>query len=108
MKRIGVKYCGGCNPQICRTELIEAISGLLSEDCSFETGLPSGQWDAAILVCGCTVACCDRPEIRNLARNWVLVSGLLLDLHPVPVERLATDAADKLNRLVSGRQGEIS
>jgi hypothetical protein len=100
MKRIGVKYCGGCNPQIHRTELVDEVTRLLSKDCNLETGEPSGQWDAEILVCGCVVACSDRPEVRELARHWVLVSGSMVDFHPVPLEALAAIAAERLRRLV--------
>jgi hypothetical protein len=103
MKRIGVKYCGGCNPQIRRSEVVENLSRLLSKDCRLETGEPSEQWDVAILVCGCAVACSDRPEIRELARNWVLISGPMVDLRLVPPERLAEDAAEKLLKLIFRR-----
>jgi len=101
MKAIGVKYCGGCNPEIHRTELIDNLRGLISGDFILETNEPSDPWDIAILVCGCPVACLDRPETRALARHWVLVSGSMVDLHPVPAERLATVISEKLQELVS-------
>jgi hypothetical protein len=108
MKVIGVKYCGGCNPEIHRQELVDDLTRLFSEDCSLETGEPSEPWDIAILVCGCPVACLDRPETRALARNSILVSGSMVDLRPVPMERLATVVAEKLQELASCGKGESS
>lgn len=108
MKQIGVKYCGGCNPEIHRRELVDDLALLFSEDWGLETGDPSEPWDIAILVCGCPVACLDRPETRALARKWVLVSGSMVDLDPVPTERLATVVAEKLQELVSCGKGESS
>lgn len=108
MKAIGVKYCGGCNPEIHRSELVENLTRLFPDDYLLETGEPSEPWEVAILVCGCPVACLDRPETRALAQNWLLVSGSMVDLRPVPTEQLATVVAEKLQELVSCGKGESS
>ena len=108
MKQIGVNYCGGCNPEIHRREFVDDLTRLLSEDCGLEIGEPPEPWDIAILVCGCPVACLDRPETRALARKWVLASGSMVDLHSVPMERLATVLVEKQRELVSCGKGESS
>lgn len=107
-QRIGVKYCGGCNPEIDRRELIEGLARLLPDDQRLETGQPSEQWEIAILVCGCPVACLDRPEARGLARKSVLVSGCMVDFHPVPMDQLVTVAAERLQEIVSCWEGDSS
>ena len=100
-KTIGIKYCGGCNPEIRRSELIQSLKRLLADDWSLDSGEPSEPWDVAILVCGCPTACLDRPEIRTLARTCVLVSGSNVDHYTVPVEHLAATIAEKLRGLLS-------
>ena len=87
--QIGIKYCGGCNPRIDRAELVRAIEKLLPQDCILGTERPSHPWDLAILVCGCPVACANRPAIRSLARRWVVVGGETVDLESVPREQMA-------------------
>ncbi len=62
MKVVGVKYCGGCNPEVRRKEPVETPGRLLPKGVVSETGEPSQPWEAAILVCGCSVACADEPR----------------------------------------------
>lgn len=98
MKQIGVKYCGGCNPQINRAKIVQEVGQRLPENYRLVNGPPQREWEAAILVCGCPVACADRLETRKLARRWILVSGPMVDLFPVPVDQVASVIASKILR----------
>jgi 3-hydroxyacyl-[acyl-carrier-protein] dehydratase len=98
MKLIGIKYCGGCNPHIDRTKLVQEIEKLLPSEFIFTTE-SSSPWDIGILVCGCPTACADKPELKNLARKWIVVAGNSLDLNSAPEEELADIVVQKLKKL---------
>ncbi len=67
-KRIGIKYCGGCNPTYERVEMIERVQFRLGDQFLF-------QWhgdeevEALILVSGCQRACADQDS--NQDRNSI-------------------------------------
>ena len=85
---IGIKYCGGCNPHINRTKLVQDIKKLLPPDSMVTTQCPS-PWDVGILICGCPTACADKPEFKTLARKWILVAGNSVDLENLPEAKIA-------------------
>jgi hypothetical protein len=41
----------------------------------------------------------EKPEIRNLARQWILVAGKSVDLENAPEEKLADIVARKIKNL---------
>lgn len=55
-KKIGIKYCGGCNPTYERVELIHRVQSLMEDRFSF---LQHGQQclDLLLLINGCPRAC---------------------------------------------------
>jgi 3-hydroxyacyl-[acyl-carrier-protein] dehydratase len=99
MRVIGVKYCGGCNPHIDRSGLVREIEKLLQPDCRLTTDAPSSRWETAIFVCGCPIACVDRPAVRNMSRHWIRVAGETIDLESVPEDRMAAVVARKIRAL---------
>ncbi|MFA5322681.1 MAG: hypothetical protein WC373_08395 [Smithella sp.] len=96
MNSIGIKYCGGCNPHIDRTKLVQEIKNLLPPEFVFTTSHSSNPWALGILICGCPTACADKPDIKNLARKWVIVAGSSVDLDNAPEEQLAHVIVDKI------------
>ncbi len=62
--KIGVKYCGGCNPVYERTEMIEWVQAQLRDEILFlrhdEQGL-----DGLILVNGCPCSCAAKDLSRK-------------------------------------------
>ena len=58
--KIGVKYCGGCNPHYERGELVRRLSEAV--------GLPitpareAEEWDVLLVLGGCTNCCADHSE----------------------------------------------
>jgi len=98
MDRIGVKYCGGCNPHIDRVGLVQEIEKLLP-DCRLDAEGFADQWEKAVLVCGCPISCADRSEVRDMARHWIHVGGATVDRETVPEERMADVIAAKIMAL---------
>lgn len=86
---IGIKYCGGCNPLIDRTKLVGEIGKALPPEYRLTTESSSNPWDIGIMVCGCSTACAEKPEIRNLARKWIILAGNSVDLENIPEEKMA-------------------
>jgi hypothetical protein len=95
-KLTGVKYCGGCNPIIDRSKLVQEIEKLLPPECSSITDQTFNPWDIGILICGCLTACADKPEFKNLARKWIVVAGSSVDLDNAPEEKLTAIVASKI------------
>ncbi|MGA2936157.1 MAG: hypothetical protein ABSF52_03550 [Syntrophobacteraceae bacterium] len=103
MKRIGVRYCGGCNPQIERSRFVDELKKKLAGDLRFAIGCSREKWELGILVCGCPVACADRPATRSLALEWIVVSGPIVDLESISENELATVVALKIKEFFEGR-----
>jgi len=71
---IGIKYCGGCNPHIDRAKLALEIEKLLPPEDSLTTDRSLNPWDIGIMICGCPTACVDKPDVRGLARKWIVIT----------------------------------
>ena len=97
MKLIGIRYCGGCNPIFDRAKLVREIEKLLPPEYSLSKDQYSNNWDVGILVCGCLTACADKPDFKNLAREWIIVAGNSVDLDSTTEEKLADIIANKIN-----------
>lgn len=72
MKRVGVKYCGGCNPNYDRVKRVEMLKGALKgriEVVSYEE-VP---YDLLLIVNGCPKACVDREKVRLLCTNRIII-----------------------------------
>ncbi len=54
--KIGIKYCGGCNPRYDRTNIIERLKRDLPESEVFAAA-PAADMDYVVVVCGCRSAC---------------------------------------------------
>ena len=96
MHRVGVKYCGGCNPQIDRSRFVEELMKQMSGDVRLIACDTGRQWEIGILVCGCPVACADRQEVRQTAREWIIVGGQTVEQRAVPERELATVVASQI------------
>jgi hypothetical protein len=103
MKRIGVKYCGGCNPRIERSRFVDELKKKLAGDLALAIGCSTEKWELGILVCGCSAACADRPETRSPALEWIVVSGPAVESEPFSENELATVVAMKIKEFFEGR-----
>jgi len=103
MKRISVKYCGGCNPRIDRSKFVDELKKKLAGDLFVAIGSSMEKCELGILVCGCPVACADRPETRSPALEWIVVSGPSVGSEPVSESELAAVVALKIKEFFGGR-----
>jgi hypothetical protein len=58
-KKIGVKYCGGCNPSYERVEMIQQVQSILKDRFIFSIH-DQQDLDIMVLVNGCPRACADK------------------------------------------------
>ena len=56
--KVGVKYCGGCNPQYDRVEVVEALQKRLEGRAEFVSP-DHDRIDLILAVEGCSTACAD-------------------------------------------------
>jgi len=99
--RVGVKFCGGCNPQINRSKLFKELERKLPVKCGIIRDRDQEVWDVGIMLGGCSVACADTDEIRRLARNWIIVSGSMVDLFPLEESQIADAVVEKCRLLLN-------
>ena len=73
--RIAVKYCGNCNPEINVPRIIgKWMKTLKNDEITFHTEGETPA-DLLIIICGCRKACGDRPEVRAMGRQVILIKG---------------------------------
>ena len=70
MFRVGVKYCGGCNPEYDRVALVEWIEKALQGKVTF---LPPENDDVDIILAvnGCRTACADLKSFGGIETRTV-------------------------------------
>lgn len=64
MIRVGIKYCGGCNPEYDRAALVEMLKRRLAGRVEF-VAYDAGNVDKVLAVEGCPTACADLSGIDN-------------------------------------------
>lgn len=63
--RVGIKYCGGCNPEYDRVAILDHIKQSLQDE--IETVRPESEdVDLILSVNGCSTACADLKPFENL------------------------------------------
>lgn len=74
--RIGIKYCGGCNPHYDRTALVtrlkQAFEGEYIQWVS--ASMTSQPLDFVLVVCGCTAACAEHEGLNGTMGKLVIDS----------------------------------
>ena len=70
--RIGLKYCGGCNPEYDRVELVTQIKESLQAKVAFVS--PESEIvDLILVVQGCSTACADLSDFQG-REIWIITS----------------------------------
>ena len=64
MKRIGLKYCGGCNPSYDRVEYVRAVQEEAGDRIAW-VPLDEGGFSTLLLVSGCDKQCVEMAEYRE-------------------------------------------
>ncbi len=70
-ERIGIRYCGGCNPRFDRVAFKRQIEARFPDD-SFEPAGTDAAQRAALVICGCP-ACC--VNVADLAQMPLVMAG---------------------------------
>ncbi len=82
MRSIGLRYCGGCNPQIDRSKVIENLKEALKEngvEVDFTTDRQSAV-DIVLLINGCMHACLEEEYLREAySPQFISVKGEMVD-----------------------------
>jgi len=63
LPRVGIKFCGGCNPVVERGLVAQRIRGELEEEACWVSG--EEETDFLLIVNGCRTACADTAEVRS-------------------------------------------
>jgi hypothetical protein len=58
-RKVGIKYCGGCNPSYERVEMIQQVQSLLKDQFTFSI-YGQQDLDVMLLVSGCPRACANK------------------------------------------------
>ena len=68
--KIGIAYCGGCNPRYERTTIVAR----LREDFAQANIVRAGEAaaDVVVIICGCHVACASHQEVEEGKSKLVL------------------------------------
>ena len=83
MKKVAVKFCGGCNPRYDRGEAYRTIAGELKDEAEFEIAREGVPYDVLLIIRGCTqcpylyetidarerVICTSREEIPETVKQ---------------------------------------
>ena len=90
MFKVGVKFCGNCNPVINSKEILAKLTRLLPE-CKFT--VPGVNVTALLILSGCETDCATRPDFNV---DTIVVAGLSVDLVPCSEEYIPELVVKKL------------
>ena len=72
MKKVGVRYCGGCNPRYNRGGVFQKIRDRL-QDIDFEVAQEGVEYDALLVIGGCTSCCASYHQFtycKGVVKIW--------------------------------------
>ncbi len=91
--KVGIKYCGGCNPIIDRKRLVKRVMQKLPTDHIYEF-FDFTECDVVLVVNGCTIACAEIPSGNNI----VLVAGPTIDSWDYSESMLVDKVLERLSK----------
>ncbi len=104
--KLKIKYCGGCNPVINRKKIVDEVVDCLRASIPVE--ITREEADAALVVCGCPVACAEYEDIAKQVDKVVLVAGNSLDHYQIPRDLIAAKACQILMGKEEKEIGELA
>ena len=107
MRKLAVKYCGGCNPSIDRAELVGKLAVLLAQrnaDWKLVT-LKESDYDAVLLVNGCPVGCVQKQFLKE-TQPVILAAGESIQWEKTAEAALPEKLAELLLRLNENAEKE--
>ena len=82
--RVGLKYCGGCNPSFERVEYVREIQETAGRRVEW-VPLDAGRFTAILLVCGCDKQCVEMAEYEETGHRVITIK----DKQKTPTEILS-------------------
>ncbi|AYD40523.1 hypothetical protein D4Z93_08280 [Clostridium fermenticellae] len=93
IKRVGVKFCGNCNPHINTAFLLEQLKNS-SRDMKFVCW-EKNKYDILLLLNSCPVGCATRPEFDG---PLVIVTSDSVNYLPVSFEKIVNEILKALRQ----------
>ena len=63
--KVGIKYCGGCNPAYDRSEIVNRLKSEFAGQLTFEAVDIDQTYDVILVVAGCRSCCADYAKLRS-------------------------------------------
>lgn len=73
--KIGIKYCGGCNPRYDRGKLLADLKTTFNDRHVFEVAQVETVYDALIVIGGCTSCCAKHGHLSVVGETWYVKSA---------------------------------
>ena len=93
--RLAIRYCGSCNPHIDLKRIGEKLKEKAKEINAELVPYQAGNIDLLVILCGCPIACADKPEIHSLAKEYIVVADERVNQTPT-AEKDIPATLDKL------------
>jgi hypothetical protein len=103
MFSIGLRYCGGCNPQIDRARAVRGLQeGLTKLGVTVDLTTDSERAvDLVLLVNGCPHACLEEAYLKQgFTAPFISVEGEMVDSRPVREDRIPEILIEKIAKLI--------
>ena len=103
--KIGVKYCGNCNPLLDTPGLVKRLKAWLSSGSPADAegvefvSYSAQEYDALLLLNGCGASCAEVPEYTGTV---IRVDGLTVDWWPVEPDEIYDAVLAKITFVKKG------
>ncbi|MBU3190948.1 hypothetical protein K9O30_17240 [Clostridium bowmanii] len=72
--KIGIKYCGGCNPTYDRTDVASRLKKHSGFNHNIELAKQGTIYDVIVIICGCICACADHQNLEAKYEKVCIIS----------------------------------
>ncbi len=90
--KVGIKYCGGCNPNIDRTILTKRLREILEPDTYVFEFFDLQNCEVVLVINGCSVGCVEVPK----SKKTIIVYGSEIDGRQYQEEMLPHEIVRRL------------
>ena len=73
--KIGIKYCGGCNPIYDRAAVVSSLEEYVNKAYNIEIAKQGIIYAVVIILCGCTSACASNNNLKAKYGKVCITSG---------------------------------
>lgn len=103
MKKIVIKYCGGCNVAFDRVALVKEITKELTiNHVDYQVVKPGEKADLGIMICGCDACCLDQETERQGLSDWVVIGPDLINYFQFPLRDIPLKVLDLIKQRING------